>query len=77
MKKILLFLIVVIFSVSCLPENNKQSTLIESSFVRGVGYIRYIEFDGHEYVKFYNGNQGSVCHSPNCPCLNQYKTVEN
>ena len=75
MKKILVLLII-LFSVSCLHET-KQSTILEKSFVQGVGYIKYVEFDGHEYVKFYNGNHGSVCHSPNCPCLKQYKTVEN
>ena len=37
--------------------------------------MRYIEFDGHEYV-FYRSNRGrkgSMCHSPKCKCLNEYK----
>lgn len=33
----------------------------------------YVEFDGHEYVRYYNGYRGSVCHSPKCPCLIEYK----
>lgn len=35
--------------------------------------IRYVEFDGHEYTYFARGNQGSLCHSPKCHCLNEYK----
>ena len=33
----------------------------------------YVEFDGHEYVRYYNGYRGSMCHSPKCSCLNEYK----
>ena len=35
--------------------------------------IRYIEFDEHEYVYFQSGYRGSMCHSPKCKCLNEYK----
>lgn len=35
--------------------------------------IRYIEFDGHEYVYYRGGHKGSMCHSPKCKCLNEYK----
>ena len=33
----------------------------------------YVEFDGHEYVRYYNGYRGSMCHSPKCHCLTEYK----
>ena len=36
--------------------------------------IRYVEFDGHEYVLLLDGYRGSLCHSPKCPCLENYKT---
>jgi hypothetical protein len=35
--------------------------------------MQYIEFDGHEYVRYYNGYRGSMCHSPKCHCLTEYK----
>ena len=35
--------------------------------------IRYVEFDEHEYVYFQHYHQGSMCHSPKCKCLNEYK----
>ena len=31
--------------------------------------MTYVEFDGHEYVKYFNGYRGSMCHSPKCHCL--------
>ena len=34
---------------------------------------KYIEFDGHEYVFYRQGHRGSICHSPKCPCLKDYK----
>lgn len=34
--------------------------------------IKYIEFDGHEYVFLRNWG-GSLCHSPKCHCLTEYK----
>ena len=34
---------------------------------------RYIEFDGHEYVYYWQGSRGSMCHSPKCICLKDYK----
>lgn len=76
MKKILLFLgIITCFIISSCDEpvykevdgrkvqiiDNKNSTM------------EYIEFDGHEYVGYFNGYQGSICHSPKCPCLKEYK----
>lgn len=35
--------------------------------------IKYVEFDGHEYTYFQKGHQGSLCHSPKCHCLIEYK----
>lgn len=35
--------------------------------------IKYVEFDGHEYVRYFNGYRGSMCHSPKCHCLIEYK----
>lgn len=33
--------------------------------------MKYVEFDGHEYVKYFSGNRGSMCHSPKCHCLTE------
>lgn len=35
--------------------------------------MKYVEFDGHEYTYFQKGHQGSLCHSPKCHCLTEYK----
>ena len=35
--------------------------------------IKYIEYDGHEYVFFQSGHGKALCHSPKCPCLEYYK----
>lgn len=35
--------------------------------------IKYVEFDGHEYVYMRRGHGSSMCHSPKCHCLTEYK----
>ena len=35
--------------------------------------IKYVEFDGHEYVYLECGHGRSLCHSPKCKCLDEYK----
>lgn len=35
--------------------------------------IKYVEFDGHEYVYMSKGYGRSLCHSPKCHCLIEYK----
>ena len=35
--------------------------------------IKYVEFDGHEYVYMGRGHGRSLCHSPKCHCLTEYK----
>ena len=68
MKKFIIILIAFIVAfcfTSCgeLPTNVKE-----------VGYVKYVKFDGHQYVMWSNGGyKGSMCHSPNCPCLQEYK----
>ena len=73
MKKILICLMVICCS-ACSEIPTKQATVInEPSYVYNVGNIKYVEFDGHQYVMYASGHRGSICHSPNCPCLEQYK----
>lgn len=77
MKKfiILIAFIVAFCFTSCGEFPTKEGKVIESlSFVKGLGYVKYVEFDGHQYVKWSDaGYKGSMCHSPNCPCLQEYK----
>lgn len=67
MKKIFLVLSVVFSVLLCSCGNNKWE------YENGIEKIGYIEFDGHEYVRYHNYNQGSITHSPKCPCLEIYK----
>lgn len=73
MKKILFILCVVILFTGC--DNccleSRQAEKLERVYIEGVGRITYVEFDNHQYVRYENGYQGSICHSPNCPCLNK------
>ena len=59
MKKMFVILSVVFSVMLCSCGNNEK--------------VSYIEFDGHEYVRYSKGYRGSMCHSPKCPCLEIYK----
>lgn len=68
---ILITLIVVLFISGCYEVKTRDASVVEDkTFIKCVGNITYVEFDGHQYVKYSNGYHGSICHSPNCPCLN-------
>lgn len=61
------FILSVVFSMAlCSCGNNNEQEFKNMS---------YIEFDGHEYVRYFNVylGCGSMCHSPKCPCLEVYK----
>ena len=64
---------------SCIDSNYKEVEYKSTDDGRNVQVvdmthnIRYVEFDGHEYVYFQNYNQGSMCHSPKCKCLKEDK----
>lgn len=76
MKKFIFGLVIAIVAVcftSCEVPSKNSSVIESASFVNGVGYVTYVEFDGHQYVKWFNGYKGSICHSPNYPCLQEYK----
>ena len=77
MKKFVFILGIVLSCVLSSCGNNpiyKEVDGRKIEVMNSNGYIiRYIEFDGHEYVKYSRGNRGSICHSPKCHCLNEYK----
>lgn len=66
MKKILICL-AVISCCGCLPENEVEITEMPRT---NVGRMKYIEYDGHEYLVWRSGSAGGICHSPKCPCQN-------
>jgi hypothetical protein len=75
MKRIFLVLSVICFGLcSCNESIYKE---VDGRMVEIVddntSHIRYIEFDDHEYVYYKSGHRGSLCHSPKCHCLNDYK----
>ena len=70
----LVIAIVVVCFTSCEVPSKNSSVIESTSLVDGVGYVTYVEFDGHQYVIWSNGgHKGSMCHSPKCPCLSEYK----
>ena len=71
MKKLFLLFVIMIACVSCYDVPSKEGKVNDSFYVSNVGYIDYVEFDGHQYVQYYDGYRGSLCHSPKCPCLNK------
>lgn len=78
MKKLLYVLGIVLGLSSCIgvdPRYKKTDDVRNVQIVDSdIFYnIRYIEFDEHEYVYFKSDYRGSMCHSPKCKCLNEYK----
>ena len=75
MKKILICL-AAICCIGCdVKYDERKDVEINKCVTTNVGSIYYIDFDGHQYVVWHNyGYRGSMCHSPKCPCLEQYKT---
>ena len=76
MKKILILLVIICFC-GCM-KNTPQETVIKENIYKlsETTTIQYIEFDGHQFIEYRCGGVhggGSLCHSPNCPCLEQYK----
>lgn len=61
---------------SCSDSNYKKTDdgrNVQIIDVTPMHNIRYVEFDEHEYVYYQAGHRGSICHSPKCKCLNEYK----
>ena len=73
MKKILFCLMVICCSAGNEIPTTPSTVIDETTFVSRVGYIKYVEFDGHQYVVYTDSHRGSLCHSPKCPCLEQFK----
>ena len=53
-------------------EGDRRIEVLDPHYF-GNSRIKYVEFDKHEYVFYRDGYKGSLCHSPNCPCLEEYK----
>lgn len=76
MKKILI-LLAAICCCGCSDVPQKEVTADISYRIGVNSSVRYVEFDGHQFIEYRLGDMhggGSLCHSPNCPCLEQYKT---
>jgi hypothetical protein len=78
MKKIFLVFSIICFGLcSCRKpvykevDGGRQIRVVPNTSTR----FNYIEFDGHEYLEYYDGlgHRGSVCHSPKCHCLTDSK----
>lgn len=75
MKKILIYL-ATICCVGCIEYPQKAVQTEEVHSLSPNTRMRYIEFDGHQFIEYKIGSVhggGSLCHSPKCPCLEQYK----
>ena len=70
MKKMFVILSVVFSVMLCSCGNDNNNEQEKYNRIK----MTYIEFDGHEYVHYVNGfYRASLCHSPKCPCLENYK----
>ncbi len=75
MKKILFLILATIYCCGCTGGAEKKEVVVHGNWMSITqGHVRYIEFDGHQYVQYddcqpYGG--GSLCHSPNCPCYQE------
>ena len=77
MKKVFLFIGIIcsLFICSCIEYeykevDGKKIQILKSNIDMD---IKYVEFDGHEYVYVDAGHGKSLCHSPKCKCLTEYK----
>lgn len=73
MKKIFI-LLAMIYCCGCndLPQKEVKTDI--SYKIGANSYVRYVEFDGHQFIEYSIGGVhggGSLCHSPNCPCCKQ------
>lgn len=75
MKKLLYVLGIVLGLSSCTYTEVEYKSTNDGRKVQvmDMANMRYVEFDGHEYVYYLSGYRGSMCHSPKCKCLNEYK----
>ena len=76
MKKLLYVLGIVLGFSSCTYNDVEYKKTDDGRNVQILDMthnIRYIEFDDHEYVYYHTIYKGSMCHSPKCKCLNEYK----
>lgn len=69
MKKLFLICLAVICCCGCssTEQNIKNTEWTDTN----VGYFKYVEYDGHEYLIWRsNAYAGGICHSPKCHCQN-------
>ena len=69
MKKLFLICLAVITCCACssTEQNIKTTEWVDTN----VGYFKYVEYDGHEYLMWRStAYAGGITHSPNCPCQN-------
>lgn len=72
----LFFIFCVTISCFCSCTGTEIKRTEDGRYIEVVNnYVKYIEFDGHEYVYYGQGYgyRGSICHSPKCICLKDYK----
>ena len=70
-------MLISLFVVGCEVPTQKAVMEYDTFELSPTTTIQYIEFDGHQFIRYYCGGVhggGSLCHSPKCPCLEQYKT---
>lgn len=74
--KTLTYLFIVVALIICGCSNKpvaftKDEKPIYSSLAMGVGQLYRIQFEGHVYLIRNAGNQGGICHDPDCVCKNK------
>lgn len=73
MKKLITFLIAIIFCVGCTTSSSTSLThfnIIQSCEVPN-GNLYKIEFDNHTYILYRGISKGGLLHDPDCQCKNK------
>ena len=77
MKKIVFGLFIALLALSLtscnIPPRENSNLLKGKTDVIGIGTIKQVEYDGHMFIVVFNSYGNSICHHPDCPCLQQYK----
>lgn len=73
MKKLLIVLLLFIFT-GCTKNTSNIPVNSEETLAKGFcSYIKIIRIGNHQYLKYYEGYKGSICHYEDCDYCKQHR----